>query len=212
MPEQEKEKGDVMKEVFMGLVLCLVVHSCSPVHIVERGTSKRPNALVQAGEPIAVMPFETESVWSNLGSQLSDELVVNLLEHAPHLTIVPGSMVKNYLLNSNLTVSGLPDPHAIHDLQRGVRCRYLLTGNLYTSIGDIRYTSTYSARLAKGSLTLRLIDCDSLTVVWGSHVEGSYATTLYYIEKDAPTSYRTDGELLIELIRDMAARAAKNFY
>ena len=193
-------------------MLASLVIGCSPVLVDRAEVRTRPAFIIKPGEPIAIMPFETESVLSNLGSQLSDEIIVELFENAPQLKIVPGTVVKNYLAHTNIGVAGLPDAHSIHNIKEGVRCRYLLTGNLYTSIGDVRFTTTYSSRIAKGSLTLRLIDCDSMTVVWAKHLEGSYSTTLYYVDSQQSAIYRTDGELLINLIKEMATEAAKNFY
>ena len=203
-----------MRNIYFVSVVALaaVAIGCSPALVNRTEVRTRPAVIIKPGEPIAIMPFETESVLSNLGSQLSDEIIVELFENAPQLKIVPGTVVKNYLAHTNIGVAGLPDAHSIHNIKEGVRCRYLLTGNLYTSIGDVRFTTTYSSRIAKGSLTLRLIDCDSMTVVWAKHLEGSYSTTLYYVDSQQSAIYRTDGELLINLIKDMATEAAKNFY
>lgn len=203
-----------MRNIYFVSVVALaaVAIGCSPALVNRTEVRTRPAVIIKPGEPIAIMPFETESVLSNLGSQLSDEIIVELFENAPQLKIVPGTIVKNYLANANLGIAGLPDVHSIHSIKEGVRCRYLLTGNLYTSIGDVRFTTSYSSRIAKGSLTLRLIDCDSMTVVWAKHLEGSYSTTLYYVDSQQSAIYRTDGELLINLIKEMATEAAKNFY
>lgn len=192
--------------------LAFLFMGCSHLTIKQVNIRPLPAQIIKPNEPIAVMPFEAESAFSNLGSQLSDEIIVELFENAPQLKIIPGTIVRNYLTNANLGVSGLPDVHAIHSIKEGVRCRYLLTGNLYTTLGDVKYTTTYTSRIAKGSLTLRLIDCDSMTVVWAKHIEKSFSTTLYYMEAQQLTGYYTDGELMIILIKDMAKEAAKNFY
>lgn len=203
-----------MKQICLGAVLVVlaVIMGCSPAFVSRGDELSRPAFIIKPNEPIAIMPFETESALSNLGGQLADELIVNLFENAPRLKIIPATVVKNYLLTANLGVSGIPDMHAIHSVKEGVRCRYLLTGNLYTSMGDVKFTTTISNRIAKGSLTLRLIDCDSNTVVWAKHLESSYSTSLYYIDSRTPTAYRTDGELLINLVKNLASEAARNFY
>lgn len=180
----------------------------------KRQEQIKPAFTIQPNEPIAIMPFETENALSNLGGQVSDEVIVNLLEHAPDLKIIPATVVRNYLLSANLNVGGIPDMHAIHNLQQGLKCRYLLTGNLYTSFGDVNYTSSYSNRIATGSVTVRLVDCDSLNVVWAKHVESSYTTPIYYDSgaRLQSTVYLTDGELLQGLIKNLGYEVARNFY
>jgi TolB-like protein len=172
-----------------------------------------PAFTIKPNEPIAVMPFETESALSNLGGQVSDEVIVNLLEHAPHMKIIPATAVRSFLATVNLNANGLPDAHTVHSLKEGLKCRYLLTGNLFTSIGEVRYTQTYSVRVASGTLTVRLVDCDSNMVIWAKHEDATYsATTYYYSGGQQQTSYVTDGQLLQELLRKLAYQAARNFY
>ncbi len=118
-------------------------------------------------------------------------------------------MVRNYLLNVNLNVGGTPDMTTIQHLKEKLNCRYLLTGNLYTAIGDVRYTTTFTNRIATGSVTVCLIDCDSSNVVWAKHVDASY-TSLYDYTVASPR--QTDGELLQGLIRKLGYEVAKHFY
>lgn len=188
------------------------VVSCSSV-VARKSTLVEPTFVPRPSEPIAIMPFETESALSNLGSQVSDEIIVNLLEHAPQLKIVPADAVRTYLSGARIGALGLPDAHAIHDVKNALRCRYLMTGNLYASIGEIRYTESYSDRIATGSVTVRIVDCDSLNVVWAKHVESNYSTSLWYSNAtQLPTTYLTDGQLLSGLIRKLGQEIAANFY
>jgi TolB-like protein len=160
------------------------------------------------------MPFETENALSNLGGHLSDELIVQLFEQAPNIKIIPGTIVRNYLQAAGLSPAGLLDEHAIHNLKGGLKCRYLLTGNLYTSIGDVRYTQSYSNRIASGSVTVRLVDCDSMAVVWAKHIESSFSTSTYYISggQQYQGNYLTDGQLLQGLMKNLAVELARQFY
>lgn len=203
-------KPTVTITLFLGLILV----GCSTTGLSTRKKEQpSPSFIIKPNEPIAIMPFETENALSNLGGQVSDEVIVNLLEYAPDLKIIPAIVVRNYLLNANLGATGLPDMHTIHSLQQGLRCRYLLTGNLYTSIGEVRYTTTYTNRIASGSVTVRLIDCDSNTVVWAKHVESTYSTTGYYSStSQQQTVYLTDGQLLEGLIRNLGYDVADYFY
>lgn len=172
-----------------------------------------PSSIIKLNEPIAIMPFETENALSNLGGQVSDQVIVNILEHEPGLKLIPATVVRNYLLSANLGVGGIPDMHTIHNLKEGLNCRYLLTGNLYTSIGEVRYTQSYTNRVASGSVTVRLVDCDSMTVVWAKYVESTYSTsTYYYSGGEQSTAYLTDGQLLQGLIRNLGYDVARYFY
>lgn len=196
----------------LAFLLGMTITGCASRHAVKKEQTS-PAFIIKSNEPIAIMPFETESALSNLGGQLSDEVIVNLLEHAPDLKIIPATVVRNYLLSTSLNVTGLPDMHTIHSLKDGLQCKYLLTGNLFTHLGDVNYTAAYSNRIATGSVTVRLVDCDSSYVVWARHVDANYTTSIYYdINNRTPTTYQTDGELLQGLIRNLGFEVAKNFY
>jgi len=159
------------------------------------------------------MPYETEGALSNLGGQVSDAVIVNRLEHAPKIKNIPATVVRNYLLANNFGVSGIPDMHTIHNLKEGLKCRYRLTGNLFTSIREVKYTNTCSNRIASGSVTVRLVDCDSLNVVRAKHVESTYSTTTYhYSGGQQQTTYYTDGQLLQGLISRLGYEVASYFY
>src|SRR3989304_8155386 len=136
--------------------------SCSVSYLNKRDLSFDLSSIIKPGEPIAIMPFESENALSNLGGLISDEVAANLLENVPNIKIVPTSVTRSFLLSANIPVNGIPDFHSIHSIKEGLKCRYLLTGNFYFSIGAVQYTSTYSNRIASGSVTVRLIDCDSI--------------------------------------------------
>lgn len=164
-----------------------------------------PAYLIKSNESIAVMPFETESALSNLGAQVSGEVIVNLLQYRPELKIVHAPVMQNYLLNTG----GQPDLQKIRSLPAGLQCRYLLTGNLFTQLGNVNYTAALTNRIATGSVTVLLVDCDSSYVVWAKRVNATYTTPIY---NNSNTTYQTDGELLQGLIRSLGAEVAKNFY
>lgn len=201
--------------ILLALFGLLAFAGCATSDSLTRTEQPLPRLIIKPGEPIAIMPFETESALSNLGGQLSDEVIVNLLENAPNMKIIPATVVRNYLLSANLGVSGIPDMHTIHSLKDGLKCRYLLTGNLYTAIGEVRYTATYTNRLANGSVTVRLVDCDSSTVVWAKRIESTYGTSTYYSTlgtERVQTTYLTDGQLLQGLIKNLGYDVARSFY
>lgn len=201
-----------LKEMLLAVSM-LAFAGCVASGISRKTDQTLPAFTIKPNEPIAIMPFETESALSNLGGQVSDEVIVNLLEHSPKMKIIPATVVRNYLASGTLGVSGIPDMHTIHNLQQGLKCRYLLTGNLYTSIGEVKYTATYTNRIASGSVTVRLVDCDSSTVVWAKHVQSTYTTTSYYnVATQSSTTYQTDGQLLQGLLKNLGAEVARYFY
>jgi hypothetical protein len=72
---------------------------------------------------------------------------------------------------------------------------------------------SYSNRIASGSVTVRLIDCDSATVIWAKHVEDNFQTTSYYTAgSNVKTTYYTDGQLMQELIKRLGENIAEYFY
>jgi len=186
--------------------------SCSVSYVNKRDLSFNLSSIIKPGEPIAIMPFESENALSNLGGLISDEVTTNLIENVPNIKIVPTSVTRSFLLSANIPVNGIPDFHSIHSIKEGLKCRYLLTGNFYFSIGAVQYTSTYSNRIASGSVTVRLIDCDAVTVIWAKHIQDSYQTTDYYSNGVLQTSYYTDGQLTQELIRRLGQSIAEYFY
>lgn len=174
----------------------------------------KPADFMQRDERIAIVPFEVQEVLSNLGAQLSDEVTINILKHAPDLQIAPANQVKSFLQAVGLVATGLPDEHTIHKVKEGLKCKYMLTGNLYTSLGDVRYTQTYTTRLASGSITIRLTNCDTEQVVWAKREESSATTVAYYTEGQQQPSYtfETDGQLIQRLIVRLGQYVAQNFY
>ncbi|HAB51651.1 MAG: hypothetical protein A2455_11915 [Ignavibacteria bacterium RIFOXYC2_FULL_35_16] len=199
------------KIIFL-MLASISLTSCSVSNVNKRDFSSSLSSIIKPGEPIAIMPFESENALSNLGGLISDEVTANLLENVPNIKIVPTSVTRSFLLTANIPVNGIPDFHSIHSIKEGLKCRYLLTGNFYSSIGVIQYTSTYSNRIASGSVTVRLIDCDSVTVIWAKHIQDSYQTTDYYSNGVLQTSYYTEGQLTQELIRRLGQSIAEYFY
>lgn len=173
-----------------------------------------PVDFIRPGSKIAILPFETESALSNLGTQVSDEITVFFLENTNEIKIVSTPQVQKFLVNSNITASGIPDMHTLHSIKEVLKCDYVLTGNLFMTIGDVRYTTSYTNRIASGSATVRLIECDSAKVVWAKHFQDNYQTTSYYSSQSGAQAitYFTDGQLQEQLIHRLAEDIARYFY
>lgn len=191
----------------------LLLAGCTRYSIRTNDRQPLPVTFIKPGAKIAILPFETESALSNLGTQVSDELTAFLLENTNNIKIVSPPNVQRFLVNSNIISSGIPDMHTLHSIKEGLKCDYVLTGNLYTSIGDVRYSATFTNRIASGSVTVRLIECDSAKVVWAKHFQDNYQTTNYYSQTGNPTiTYLTDGQLQEQLIHRLAEDIAQYFY
>ncbi len=200
---------------FLLLPAILIFSSCSSIKLSKSSSIESINLAnyIKQGEPLAIMPFETDNALSNLGSLVSDEVTANLLENIKGIKIIPTSITRGILQTIGTPINGIPDYHTIHSLSKGLKCRYLLTGNFYSSIGDVRYTNSSVSRIATGSVTIRLIDCDSAVVIWAKHVEDSYQTTSYYnVNGGQPTVYYTDGQLMQSLIKKIGSNVARYFY
>ena len=199
---------------FILLLLTIIfLTSCSASKIKKSSDSNiNLSSIIKPNEPLAIMPFESQDALSNLGSLISDEVAVNLLENVPEMKIIPTTITRSFLLTQNMPSDGIPDFHSIHSIKEGLKCRYLLTGNFYSSIGTVQYSETYSNRVASGSVTVRLIDCDSATVIWAKHVQDSYQTTDYYAKGTIQTSFYTEGQLTQELIKRLGEAIAAYFY
>lgn len=200
---------------FLVLPAILIFSSCSSIKLSKSSSIESINLAnyIKQGEPLAIMPFETDNALSNLGSLVSDEVTANLIEYIKGIKIIPTSISRGLLQTIGTPINGIPDYHTIHSLSKGLKCRYLLTGNFYSSIGDVRYTNSSVSRIATGSVTIRLIDCDSAVVIWAKHVEDSYQTTSYYnVGSSQPTVYYTDGQLMQSLIKNIGSNVARYFY
>lgn len=200
---------------FLVLPAILIFSGCSSIKLNKSASVDSINLsnYIKHGEPLAIMPFETDNALSNLGSLVSDEVTANLLENIKGIKIIPTSISRGLLQTIGTPINGIPDYHTIHSLSKGLKCRYLLTGNFYSSIGDVRYTNSSVSRIATGSVTIRLIDCDSAVVIWAKHVEDSYQTTSYYnLSGGQPAVYYTDGQLMQSLIKKIGSNVARYFY
>ncbi len=191
----------------------LLLTGCTRYSIRTAEKQALPVTFIRPGSKIAILPFETENALSNLGTQVSDELTVFILENTNEIKIVSTPQVQKFLVSSNILTSGIPDMHTLHSLREGLKCNYVLTGNLFMSIGDVKYTTSYTNRIASGSVTVRLIECDSANVVWAKHFQDSYQTTSYYSQAGVQTvTYLTDGQLQEQLIHRLAEDIARYFY
>ena len=195
------------------LLVSISFTSCSMYNVNKRDLSFSPSSIIKPGEPIAIMPFEYQDALSNLGGLLADEVTANLIENVPGMKIIPTTVTRSFLLTQNMPANGIPDFHSIHSLKEGLKCRYLLTGNFYSSIGEVKYSDSFTNTVATGSATVRLIDCDSAIVVWAKHFQNDYQATTYYTPSgEVQYKYFTEGQIMQELIKRLGRDIAEYFY
>ena len=78
-----------------------------------------------------------------------------------------GEKASCYLLNTG----GASEIQKSRSLPTGLHCRYLLTGNLFTQLDNLNYNpAAFTYRIATGSVSVILVDCDSSYVVWAKRV------------------------------------------
>jgi len=159
---------------------------------------------------LAVLPFETESIFSTIGHQLADEIIVELVERAPAFHIVERARIDALLLERDLGNHGILSGEPVLEAARLLGVDAILTGSVTLSIDDIANAPERSERQAEGVAVVRLIDAKDGRVIWAKRVESDYAmlTSLYghvYVRQ-------TDHDLVQEVVREIAHLIAVCFY
>jgi curli biogenesis system outer membrane secretion channel CsgG len=159
---------------------------------------------------LAVLPFETQSVFSTIGYQVADEIVLELIEKAPEFHIVERSRIDALLLERNLESEGLSTGKTALEAARLLGVDAIITGSVSVSIEDISPAPEHEERRASGIALIRLIDADDGRVLWASRVEGEYSALTYlygYVYRS-----QTDHDIVQEVVREIAHEAARYFY
>jgi TolB-like protein len=157
---------------------------------------------------IAVLPFETDSYLSTVGNQMSDEIVVQLLTHAPTIDVVERTRIDALLREQNLSRDHLVTAESAVAVGRLLGVKIIMTGSLSVAIGDIRPAPGNSQRVATGTATARLIDTESGKIIWGGREESNYSTFL----GEGGYSAHTDQEMIEYVIRDLGKQLSEVFY
>lgn len=159
---------------------------------------------------LAVLPFETQSVFSTIGYQIADEILVELIEKAPEFSIVERSRLDALLLERNIENKGLSAGEPALEAARLLGVDAIITGSVSVSIEDISPAPEHGERRASGTALIRLIDADDGRVIWARRVTGEHSalTNLY---GDVYRS-QTDHDIVQEVVQEIAREAAKYFY
>lgn len=157
---------------------------------------------------VAVLPFETDSYLSTVGNQMADEIVVQLISHAPAIDVVERTRIDALLREQNLSRDHLVTPESAVAVGRMLGVKIILTGSLSVAIGDIRPSPGNAQRVATGTATARLIDTETGKIIWGGREESQYSTFL----GEGMYSVHTDQEMVAYVVRDLGKQLAEVFY
>ncbi len=162
---------------------------------------------------LAVLPFETESFLSTVGSQLADEVVIALLKNAPDIEVVERARVDALMQEQSLSRGNYLDPRTAIALGKMLGVQALVTGSVTVSIGNIQPTPLSGQRVANGTATVRVIDVETGKVIWGDRRESTSSDFLRN-DPDHPSlgNLRTDQEMAQNVMRDLGQKIAQAFY
>jgi TolB-like protein len=159
---------------------------------------------------LAVLPFDTQSIFSTIGHQIADEIIVELVQMAPAFHIIERARIDALLLEHNLEDQGSLSAGPALEAVRLLGVDAILTGSVSISVEDVEHGPEHTERKADGVAVVRLIDAGDGRVLWAKRVESDYAmlTSLYgdvYV-------WQTDHDLVQEVVQDIAHLIAQCFY
>jgi TolB-like protein len=190
----------------LALACALALGGCAHLEMVP------PSVDVAAYHRIAVLPFASDSYFSTVGTELTDEVVVDLLKHAPGIEVMERARVDALLQEQSLARGGVLDPQTAVGLGKMLGVQGLVMGSISLAIGNIRPTPLTAQRIANGVATVRLIDAATGRVVWSERKRSDFAQFLT-TEPDNTVSYVwTDQEMIQRVIQDLARTIAQAFY
>jgi curli biogenesis system outer membrane secretion channel CsgG len=149
-------------------------------------------------------------VFSTIGYQIADEIVVELIEKAPEFKIVERSRLDALLLERNIESEGLSTGEPTLEAARLLGVDAIITGSVSVSVEDISPAPEHGERRASGIALIRLIDADDGRVIWARRIKGDYSA-LTYLYGDVHRS-QTDHDIVQEVVQEIAREAAKYFY
>jgi TolB-like protein len=161
---------------------------------------------------LAILPFQTESFDSTVGSQMADEVVIALLQNAPDIEVMERARVDAVLQEHSLSQSNLIDPRTALAVGKLLGVQALLTGSVTISIGNIQPTPLSAQRVVNGTATVRVIDVETGKIVWGDRRETSYADFLRTHADPWAGNVRTDHEMVERVLKDLGQAVAQALY
>ncbi|MCD4813200.1 CsgG/HfaB family protein [bacterium] len=160
---------------------------------------------------VAVLPFETDSFLSTVGYQLADEILVQLLETTPALQMVERTQIEALLQEQTMVRSGYMSMESAIQVGRLLGVRAIVTGSVTIAIGDVRSSPLNAQRVATGVATIRFIDTQTGKIIWAKRETAEYGS-FKSVEGSTFYNYKTDHEIVQEVIQTLGKLLARNFY
>ncbi|HVP58437.1 MAG TPA: hypothetical protein VMU02_10090 [bacterium] len=186
------------------VLVCLVILTAS-------GCAKRvlvePAVDTAVYKRIAILPFTTEGSSSDIGTQLADEVTLNLLAQAPDVQIVERTKINVLTLPDNLRNGARSKEEIAIALGQLLEVDAVLTGSVTLSL-EYMSSEGWNRRIGYATAVVRLIAIRDGSVVWAKREEVENLEARYTDN----TSWRTDYEITQDVIRELAQKIARNFY
>ncbi len=180
-----------------GLCCALFSLSCAS------GPSPSPPNLAPYGA-IAILPFQTEGFLERYGSEIADQLTIEILVLAPAFPVVERTFLDRVLEERKIrgeAYSEQPDTEGL------IPADLFVTGSVAFSLDVVgRPLATRQAHL---SATVRAIEASTGKVVWGGRFSETADELLNQGSDIAPYRLESDAELREEAIEKLARSIAK---
>lgn len=159
---------------------------------------------------LAILPFTNENAsYASITSQLADEITLLLLERAPDIEIVERTEITVLTLPENLEDGARTKEEIAIALGQLLDVDAVLTGTVIMSVENISSGTEWDRRVYNGVAIVRLVDTRDGRIVWAKReeTEHSASRSLY-----GSAGWRTDSEVVREVVRDLARLVTENFY
>lgn len=169
-----------------------------------------PTVDTSAYRRLAILPFANENIsYVSVTSQLADEITLLLLERAPEVEVVERTKISVLTLPENLQDGARSKEEVAIALGQLLEVDAVLTGTVITSVENIGSGTDWDRRVYNGVAIVRLVDVRDGRIVWArrEETEHSSSRSLY-----GSAGWRTDSEVMREVVRDLAELIAQNFY
>lgn len=190
----------------IGFLACLALAGCAQRVLVQ------PVINPEKVRRLAVLPLESDSIFSTVGNQLADEIVVQLLRQVPTLEVIERSRIDAVLQEQSMSRQGYLQPDSAVAVGRLLGVQAILTGSVSLAIGAISPTALSAQRVANGTATVRVIDTETGRIIWAGREEAQYSSFVNFDYQNNPVSVKTDQEMIQEVIKDLAQAVAQKFY
>ena len=159
---------------------------------------------------LAILPFTSENTsYASITSQLADEITLLLLEKAPDVQVVERTKISVLTLPENLQDGARSKEEVAIALGQLLEVDAVLTGTVIMSVENISSGTEWDRRVYNGVAIVRLVDTRDGRIVWAKReeTEHSASRSLY-----GSAGWRTDSEVVREVVRDLAGLVTQNFY